>query len=268
MATESVQDTLARNIGRKAPRLSAAAPWCLVVVLLISNAATVLSEQFHANAYDVVTAIASIAGRGVVQTLAASSPSQAKARAVELQTRRLRAESAELSSRSRNLERELNGLRTSHSALLKEHETVKTSRAALMKQHEALRAVSAKRASAVRAISKRTTAVLAARASEAVSSLPVRAAPYVGIAALLGFTTWEIKTDCDIAKAIAELNSEYGNEPVDTGKVCGAIDSVPSPQQAWNGVKSNSSAALKTSFEALESAATRLGLSLHTQQLK
>jgi len=226
----------------------------MTFLLLISNAATVLSERIHTATYDLVAAIASTAGPVIADAVLAHSTTRAKAKAINLETRRLQTESVELIAKNR--------------ALKREHEVIAESRAALAKEHEALRAITVKRASAVKTLATRTTSVLAARSAEAVSTLPVRAAPYVGIAALVAFTTWELKTDCDLAKDLAALNAEHGNETIDTGKVCGAIESVPSPQQAWNGVKSHSSIALKATYDNVESVAKRLGLTLYTQPLK
>ena len=239
---------------RKRSGLWSFAPWLLTGLLLISNVAIVLNERIHGAAYDIVATIASIAGQVVADSVLSHSPTRAKAKVVNLETRRLQTEKVELIAKNRALQRE--------------HEIVLAGKAALAKEHEAMRAVAAKRATAVKAIVNRTTYVLTSRSAEAVSTLPVRAVPYVGIAALVTFTTWELKANCDLAKALAELNAEHGNESIDTGKVCSAVDRVPTPQQAWNEVKSQSSGALKATFDGVEAAAHRLGLTFHTEPLK
>ena len=235
-------------------RLCIFTPWILAGSLLISNIATLLSDRIHNAAYNIVATIASTAGHIVADAVLSRSPTRAKANAVNIETRRLQTASLELEAKNRALQRE--------------KEIVTASKVALAKEHDALRVVTAKRASAVKAMASRTTSVLASRSAEAISTLPVRAAPYVGIAALIAFTTWELKADCNLARALAELNADHGNDPIDTGKVCGAVDSVPTPQQAWAGVKSHSSTALKATYEGLESTANRLGLTIYTHPLK
>ena len=229
-------------------------PWVLTGLLLISNVATVLSDSVHRAAYQIVDTIASIAGQNVADAVLARSPTIAKAKAVNIETRRLQTETAKLNAKNRALQRD--------------KELVTASKAALSKQHDALRSVVARRASAVKAMASRTTTVLASRSAQAVSTLPIRAAPYVGIAALVTFTTLELKADCDLAKTLAALNADHGNEPIDTGKVCGAVDSVPTPQQAWVGVKSHANTSLKATYEVLEQAANRVGLTFYTDPLK
>jgi hypothetical protein len=228
------------------PRASAAVPWILVLIFALSNIAILLFERVHDAAFDVVAAVVSVAGPGIANAMLARSATNAKTRAVEGSTKQLQAERA--------------GLLTKNMALHAEVEAVKASKAALSKEHDALRATAAKRASAVNAMATRTSAVLATRSAEAVASLPVRAAPYVGIAALVSFTAVELKSDCNVAKALAELNVLHGNAPVDTGQVCAAISKVPSPQHAWDNVKTQAGTALRTAYDALESLANRLGL--------
>jgi uncharacterized membrane protein len=74
-----------------------------------------------------------------------------------------------------------------------------------------------------------------------------------------------LKADCELARALAELNAEHENDPVDTGTICKAVEKVPSPQQAWSTVKAQASTGLRTTYDALESAASRLGLTVYTQ---
>lgn len=217
--------------------------WMLAGVLLACNVATLISEAIHETAFSALASVVGFAGKAAADAVLTRSPVQAKARATEKATRLLQAQHAELQAK--------------HSKVVAEHEAAKASRAALAKEHDALRAVTAKRASAVKAFATRTTVTLSSRAASAITTLPASAAPYVGIAALVGFTTMELKSDCELARALVELNGQHGNEPVDPDPVCRAIEMVPSPQQAWAAVKLQASSTLRSAYDALEHGANR-----------
>jgi hypothetical protein len=44
----------------------------------------------------------------------------------------------------------------------------------------------------------------------------------VGFVALVGFTGYELQTDCEPARSRAELNLEHENEGIDVGPICNA----------------------------------------------
>jgi hypothetical protein len=229
-------------------------PWLLSLLLFASNVATVVSEKVHAVAFDAVAALVSLAGNAVASAVLERSPTKTRARAVADGTRQVALERDEIRAR--------------HLAVSKEHEAVKASRAALAQEHEALRATAAKRASAVRSLATRSNTVLATRSAEAVTSLPLRAAPYIGIGALVAFTTLELQADCTLAKDLAALNADHGNEPIDTGAVCRTVEKVPSREQAWKTVKESAGTAWRGTYEVVEVSARKLGLSLNSGQAK
>lgn len=226
----------------------------LVFLLTLSNVATLLSERVHDAAFGILASVLGVAGQVAAESILARSPTKAKARAVDVATRQIQFERADLLRKN--------------NVLRAETEAVKVGKAALVQERNGLLSVAAKRAATVRAVAARTSTILATRAAEAVSTLPVRAAPYVGIGALVGFTTYELKMDCDVARALAELNAEHGNAPIDTGQVCTAIDRVPSPRQTWDKVIAEANSALSTTYTAIESTAKRIGLTLDTNPLK
>jgi hypothetical protein len=217
----------------KLARARVIAPWALAILLAVSNMATLLSDRMHNYAYNALATVAALAGQGAADALLAHSPTRARSRAVDNATRQLQARNASLAQ-----------------------------------EHDALRTLTARRASALKAVTTRTLTVLSTRSADALATLPMRAAPYVGIVALVGFTSVELKADCELARALAELNAEHENDPVDTGTVCKAVDQVPSPEQAWSTTKAQASTALRNIYDALESAASRLGLTVSTQPLK
>lgn len=232
-----------RDCPARPSRVTAMSGWMLAGVLLACNVATLISEAIHETAFSALASVVGFAGKAAAEAVLSRSPVQAKVRAAEKATRLMQAQNAELQAR--------------HSKMLAEHEATKASRAALVKEHDALRAVTAKRASAVKAFATRTTVTLSSRAASAITTFPARAAPYVGIAALVGFTTVELKSDCELARALVELNAQHGNDSIDTDPVCRAIEMVPSPQQAWAAVKLQASSTLRSTYDALEHGANR-----------
>lgn len=226
-------------------------PWALVLLLALVNLTTLLSDRIHDAAFSGVASVAAMAGPAIAETVVAHSPTMAKRRAVDGAAQKFEAERVALHTKNRALQAETEGL--------------KVAKAALAKEHDALRALMSKRAAAVRALATRTTTVLAARSAEAIATLPVRAAPYVGLAALVGFTSLELQADCELAQALAALNAEHGNDKVDAGPVCNAVGKVPSPQQVWSAAKTRAGTALEGLYAALEEAARKLGLTTNSK---
>jgi len=213
-------------------RLGLVFPWLLVFLLALSNLGVLMNQRVHAVAYDFLASAIQLGGESLAQRLLSRSPTAVRGKAVERATQTLRAHTAELEAQ--------------HKLLAADHARLKASHAALAEEHETLRATSLRRAASVRGVAARTTAKLAARSAEAVTTLPGRAVPYVGIVALVGFTVYEVKTDCEVARSLADLSLDYGNdEPIDTGTVCGYVQTVPTPGEAWNRVVEQANARLR-----------------------
>ena len=219
-------------------RLAIFIPWMLVAVLVISNGTTLLSERVHAAAYGLVASVVQLAGAAAAYSMLSRSPAQTRARAVDRATRDLKTQNANYEAR--------------HRVLQADHTKLQNSKATLQKEHESLRTLTNERAAAVRNITTRTTVKLAARSAEAVASLPVRAVPYVGIAALVAFTAWEVTTDCELAHSLSDLAAEHENGLVDTDAVCKFVGEVPSADQAWSTVKSQANAMVKGAYTVIE----------------
>ncbi|MCA8835380.1 MAG: hypothetical protein K8953_09880 [Proteobacteria bacterium] len=73
------------------------------------------------------------------------------------------------------------------------------------------------------------------RAGRNVGSLAGQAIPYVGIAALVIATGWDLQDSCDTVTDIQELQKAFGEKPNDKNKVCGL--EVPSKEELWQSVK-------------------------------
>ena len=223
-------------------------PWLLVILLLVFNGTTVLNERVNNAAYGVIAAIVGILGESVSQDILSRSPAYIRTKAVGRATVELRARNTELSAK--------------HIALETEHTRLQANRVALAKEYDALRTSSMKRAVAVNNLAVRATTKLAVRTAEAVTSLPIRAVPYLGIAALVTFTTLEVNADCELARSLADLNVQHGNDPIDVGKICSYVGKVPSVDDAWNQAKSQASGVVKGAYGIIERSASRKSASL------
>ena len=71
----------------------------------------------------------------------------------------------------------------------------------------------------------------ATRATRDVGSLAAQSIPYIGIAALVGATVWDLKDSCDTVKDIQELKKAFKLKLDDENKVCGL--EVPSVTEVW-----------------------------------
>ena len=89
----------------------------------------------------------------------------------------------------------------------------------------------------------------AARATRDVGSLAAQSIPYIGIAALVGATAWDLKDSCDTVKDIQELKKAFKLKLDDENKVCGI--KRPSVTEVWQSVKKSPSAAWKKAQEFL-----------------
>jgi len=212
------------------------------------NIATVVSSRAHNLAFDSVAAVASVVGENWAQRLLAQSPVKVASGTFERAITQLQGERNELHARNR--------------ALQAENEAIKTARATLAKEHEVLKVMTAKRAAAVKALTTRTYVILGHRSTEALATLPVRAAPYLGIAALVGFTAVELRSDCELARSLAALSVEHGNEALDTGQICQAMDKLPTPDSVWQTVKGQASTSLHIAYSTLERVVAQLGFAL------
>ena len=73
------------------------------------------------------------------------------------------------------------------------------------------------------------------RAGRNVGSVAGQAIPYIGIAALVIATGWDLQDSCETVTDIQELQKAFGEEPNDKNKVCGL--EVPSKEEVWQSVK-------------------------------
>lgn len=207
-------------------------PWALVAALLVTNAATLLNAQAQATAFGAVDRLLSVLGDKARLTIVASSllmiqEARVAARVNEEKALTQRAEQALRAANKRvgDLEVEKNAL----SQRLSKHKAI------------------------ARRVGSEGVKKLAVRSARAVSTVPARMMPYVGIAAEAGFLAWELQVDCELASSLAELLRDSDGPAADIGQVCGWVQKTPSPQQIWADVKKKSDGALRKLYEGLES---------------
>ena len=123
------------------------------------------------------------------------------------QHRLLQAEHHNLSSKHKNLTNDYAALDARHVALAKSHQQL--TKASTDRQHK------------VRSISQRMAPRVGGIATKSLASLPGRAAPYLGTAASVVFTAWELSELCSLMNDLDELNIAFENNFSDPSKVCG-----------------------------------------------
>ncbi|WP_141831570.1 hypothetical protein [Herbaspirillum sp. SJZ107] len=127
-----------------------------------------------------------------------------------------------------------NHLRT----LQAEHTGLREKHIALEKDRDALKAISVRRAKVVKTVADRISRNLAVHAGELITELPLRAAPYVGVATLVAGTAVDIKSDCELSRTLNDLVVEHQEAPLDTHAVCQYADKIPTATQVWTMAKS------------------------------
>jgi hypothetical protein len=196
--------------------------------LLASNLMTLVSDSFHKAAYGALTSLVSMAGEAFLSRLIASSPTAVVERKLEDSTRQLKRELGVLDTRNRDLEMKHRALQT---------------------QHATLKAKSAKRSAAMKKFSIRTFQRVTINKERKLASLPARAVPYVGIAAIVAMTGYELYSDCEMLKEMNELSKENELDEADAASVCGF--KVPTKDELWRQVKSSSNSTLSAIYERL-----------------
>jgi len=168
-----------------------------------------------------------------------------RARELESGIARLEDENSKVRARKAEVDSRLMKLHTEH-GLLRDRQ------AALETERNALKAMSARRAKAVKNVADRITGKLAVNAGGLIAEMPVRAAPYVGVFALVTGTALEIRSDCELARTLNGLVLEHQEAPLDTHAVCQYADRIPAPDQVWTAVKKQSGSMAASVYQTIE----------------
>lgn len=89
----------------------------------------------------------------------------------------------------------------------------------------------------------------AVRVSRDVGSLAGQSIPYIGIAALVAATAWDLKDSCDTITDIQELEKAFGIPSDNADKICGI--KTPTATEVWQSVKESPGAAWKKATELI-----------------
>lgn len=119
------------------------------------------------------------------------------------------------------LQAEHHNLSSKHKILTNDYAALDDRHVALAKNHQQLTKTSADRQHKVRSISQRMAPRVGGIATKSLASLPGRAAPYLGTAASVAFTAWELSELCSLMNDLDELDIAFGNNSSDPNKVCG-----------------------------------------------
>lgn len=248
--------------GRTARRAIAILPWAVVAVLVFTNIAALLSERARSAALDIlapaVKAVSADAaglfpGQGdrgrpedVLQAATGMAGQDAMlVRELESTVARLRLENSDVKARKADAEERLVKLQAEHAGLQKRHVVLETER-------DALKDMSVRRAKAVKTVANRISGKLAVHAGELIAELPVRAAPYVGVFALVTGTAYDIRSDCELARTLNGLVLEHQEAPLDTHAVCQYTDRIPGATQVWATVKKRSGSVTASVYQTVE----------------
>lgn len=195
----------------------------VIVVLLVSNIATVTSTAMHDVLYGAIARVAQLAGTAVAKRALAASPTARQASSIDAATRDLRARQVAQEERLKRLGAEHQQLQAKHAHLNQQHQlAMDKSNAQIAKTKQMASSIKTRLA---RGIARNT------------ESLPAKAVPAIGVALTIGLTAWDIYDAC---KTIEDINSVLvwaGQPAEDVSAICGV--SMPSTSQVLQSVSSN-----------------------------
>lgn len=101
----------------------------------------------------------------------------------------------------------------------------------------------AKASAVARNVGKRTTIRLAVHSAESVAGIPARVLPFVGVAAIVAMTAYDVRSDCATVNEINEVLGALDAPVEDPGPVCKYVSKVPTVAEALMSAKSGAGAA-------------------------
>lgn len=136
-------------------------------------------------------------------------------------------EKTELQGKHNKLSADHDELLTKHKKLSIDHDDLNVRHGKLDTEHTNLTRASAARSAAAQRASSRIAPRLATTAARAVTTLPARAAPFVGAAIVATVTTWDIIEMCETLKDLNEMNATFGHPAIDQSSICGLQFTIP-----------------------------------------
>jgi FtsZ-binding cell division protein ZapB len=226
----------------------------VIAGLLTTNVASLTNDAAHTSLYDGLqqilgyTLLESFAnhllshsptavrqGDAVKATAKLTAEMQQLGNTVDLERKNHKIEIDELDQHNRKIVAERDDWKTKHQKLTADHTDLNDKHSKLTSDHDELNKRHSKltadhqqlsnknqfRQDKVRAISGRMAPRIGGVATKSLATLPGRALPYIGVAASVAFTTWEIAELCNLMNDLDELNISFGNAFNDPNKVCG-----------------------------------------------
>jgi len=82
--------------------------------------------------------------------------------------------------------------------------------------------------------------------------MPVRAAPYVGVFALVTGTAFDIRSDCKLSRKLNGPVLAHQDAPLETHAVCRHAELIPAAGKAWDMMKKQSGTMAAPVYQAVE----------------
>lgn len=214
-----------------------------ILALLSTNIATVASDTAHASLFDGLRqALGYILADTVVDSLLSHSPTTVRntdiARKTARQTaeihqlrntvasaesnnKKLIADKIEIDNRHQKLTADHADLQAKHQKMSVDHDDLNDRHTKLANDHQQQVKTNRIRQEKLRAVSSRMAPRLGEIGTKSIATLPGRMAPYIGTAATVAFTAWELTELCNLMNDLDELNVTFSNAFNDPTKVCG-----------------------------------------------
>jgi hypothetical protein len=194
----------------------------LIVGLVVSNIASVVSERFHEALFGAVSTVATIAGTTLAGKLMANSLQTRKQVAIDSATRDVQKRLALQTSKLQDLERQHSALNARHGDLQKRNTAlVEARRMAALKTQE---------------LAARSKARLARTVARNTGALAGEAVPALGLVVAVGVTALDVVDACETLKDWNASLAAQDQAPLDTASVCGVR--VPSSKEVLAGLTS------------------------------
>ena len=202
----------------------------LVVGLILSNVASIVSERFHDALFGAVASIATVAGNSLAGRLMAKSPQARKQAAVDSATLDMKKRLALETSRLHDLKQDHETLKTQHGQLKKRSDDLVQENAAHAKARKSATAKT-------RELAERSKKRLAKTVARNTGALAGEAVPGIGLIVAVGVAALDVADACEALKDWNDNLREFGEKELSGTDVCGVA--VPSSKEVLAKLKTN-----------------------------
>lgn len=186
----------------------------LVVTLIGLNVATVASSAAYDLLHGAVAGVSRVLGAAATHRLMNSSLKAREARAIETSTKELQRRTLDQERRLKSAEVERDGLRAKHGELERDHRALMNAKNAQSQRNKAL--------------AGKLRSRLAKNVVRNTAALTAEAVPFVGLAAAVGVTAYDVYDACQTIQDLNQLLRADGQSSEDTNGICGVqVPTVP-----------------------------------------